>query len=81
MSAINQSLKNWVGIEILINTLVIVLVAIIFWKSAVGNDMIVHFAIGGIGIILIPRLVFLIGLWQDLNAQITRKSEEVAPGQ
>ena len=69
MSAINRSLKNWVGIEILINTLAVGLVAIGFWKSAVGNVLMVHFFIGGIGIVLIPRLVFLIGLWQDLNAK------------
>ena len=81
MSVINQSLKNWVSIEILTNTLGIALVALLFWKSAVDQYLIVHFAIGGAGIILIPRLVFFIGLWQDLNAQITRKSEEVAPGQ
>ena len=74
MSAINQSLKNWVSIEILTNTLGIALVAILFWKSAMDQDLIVHFAIGGVGIILIPRLVFLIGLWQDLNAQIKRKN-------
>ena len=74
MSAINQSLKNWVSIEILTNTLGIVLVAILFWKSAMDQDLIVHFAIGGVGIILIPRLVFLIGLWQDLNAEITREN-------
>ena len=76
MSAINQSLKNWVGIEILINTLAIGLVAIGFWKSAVGDVLIVHFFIGGVGIVLIPRLVFLIGLWQDLNSQILRGSKE-----
>lgn len=74
MSAINQSLKNWVSIEILTNTLGIALVAILFWKSAMDQDLIVHFAIGGVGIILIPRLVFLIGLWQDLNAQIKREN-------
>ena len=74
MSAINQSLKNWVSIEILTNTLGIVLVAILFWKSAMDQDLIVHFAIGGVGIILIPRLVFLIGLWQDLNAEIKREN-------
>ena len=74
MSAINQSLKNWVSIEILTNTLGITLVALLFWKSAVDQYLIVHFAIGGVGIILIPRLVFLIGLWQDLNAQIKRKN-------
>ena len=51
MNAINQSLKNWVSVEILMNTL-------------------------AIGVILIPRLVFLIGLWQDLNSQILRDSKE-----
>ena len=76
MSAINQSLKNWIGLEILINTLAIGLVAIVFWKSAVGDVLIVHFFIGGVGIVLIPRLIFLIGLWQDLNSQITRESGE-----
>ena len=75
MSAINQSLKSWVGIEILINTLVIGVVAIGFWKSAVGDLMILHFMIGGIGIILIPRLIFLIGLWQDLNAHINHNKK------
>ena len=74
MSAIHQSLKNWVSIEILTNILGIALVAILFWNSAMDQDMIVHFAIGGVGIILIPRLVFLIGLWQDLNAEIKREN-------
>ncbi len=73
MSAINQSLKNWIGMEILINLLCLLLVAVGFWKSAVGEEILIHFAIGGIGMVLIPRLVFLIGLWQDLNATIIKK--------
>ena len=76
MSAINQSLTYRVGVEILINTLWILLVAIFFWKTAVSYDMIMHFTIGGVGIVLIPRLIFLIGLWQDLNAQLLSGSEE-----
>ena len=76
MSAINQSLKNWVSIEILMNTLVIGVVAIGFWKTAMDDLLILHFMIGGVGIVLIPRLIFLIGLWQDLNAQLLSGSEE-----
>ena len=76
MSAINQILKNWVSIEILMDTLVIIVVAIGFWKTAMDDLMILHFMIGGVGIVLIPRLIFLIGLWQDLNAQMLRVSEE-----
>ena len=76
MNAINQSLKNWVSVEILMNTLVLGVIAVDFWKTAVENLMLLHFMIGGVGIILIPRLIFLIGLWQDLNSQILRESKE-----
>ena len=76
MNAINQSLKNWVSVEILMNTLVLGVIAVGFWKTAVENLMLLHFMIGGVGIILIPRLIFLIGLWQDLNSQILQSSKE-----
>ena len=76
MNAINQSLKNWVSVEILMNTLVLGVIAVGFWKTAVENLMLLHFMIGGVGIILIPRLIFLIGLWQDLNSQILRESKK-----
>ena len=76
MNAINQSLKNWVSVEILMNTLAIGVIAVGFWKTAVDNLMLLHFMIGGVGIILIPRLIFLIGLWQDLNSQILRGNKE-----
>ena len=76
MNAINQSLKNWVSVEILMNTLLLGVIAAGFWKTAVDNLMLLHFMIGGVGIILIPRLIFLIGLWQDLNSQILRESKE-----
>ena len=76
MNAINQSLKNWVSVEILMNTLLLGVIAVGFWKTAVDNLMLLHFMIGGVGIILIPRLIFLIGLWQDLNSQILRESKK-----
>ena len=79
MNAINQSLKNWVSVEILMNTLAIGVIAVGFWKTAVDNLMLLHFMIGGVGIILIPRLIFLIGLWQDINAQIKWESAEITP--
>ena len=77
MNAINQSLKNWVSVEILMNTLLLGVIAVGFWKTAVDNLLLLHFMIGGVGIILIPRLIFLIGLWQDLNSQILRESKEM----
>ena len=76
MNAINQSLKNWVSVEILMNTLAIGVIALGFWQTAVHDLLLLHFMIGGIGVILIPRLVFLIGLWQDLNSQILRGTKE-----
>ena len=77
MNAINQSLKSWVSVEILMNTLLLGVIAVGFWKTAVDNLLLLHFMIGGVGIILIPRLIFLIGLWQDLNSQILRESKEM----
>ena len=77
MNAINQSLKNWVSVEILMNILVLGVIAVGFWKTAMDNLLLLHFMIGGIGVILIPRLIFLIGLWQDLNSQILRESKEM----
>ena len=76
MNAINQSLKNWVSVEILMNTLAIGVIAVGFWQTAVHDLLLLHFMIGGIGVILIPRLVFLIGLWQDLHSQILQGSKE-----
>ncbi len=64
MNAINQSLKNWVSVEILMNTLAIGVIAVGFWQTAVHDLLLLHFMIGGIGASVGLGLSFLVVIVQ-----------------